>query len=182
MLEIIIEESEGWDEANERFIRIKRTKLQLEHSLISLSKWESHWCKPFLTKEARTNEEMLDYVKCMTINKNVDPSVYSFLTKDDYDKISEYIDAPMTATVFYEDKKSNKGGSKRRITSELIYYWMIALNIPVEFEKWHVNRLLTLIKLCNYESQPDKKMSKKETAKMYASINAARRKKYNSKG
>lgn len=186
MLQITIparEHEELWDELKEQFIPIpaqKEVTLQLEHSLISLSKWESKWCKPFFTNEEKTYEETIDYIKCMTINPNVKPEIYRRLTQENVRQINEYIGAPMTATVINESP--GKRGRKQKITSELIYYWMIALNIPFECEKWHLNRLMTLIRVCNAENQPPKKRSKAELAKNYAALNAARRKQLNSKG
>lgn len=176
MLEITIPGAELWDEENQQFIYIKEQTLRLEHSLVSLSKWESKWCKPFLSKSDKTLEETIDYIKCMTLTQNVDPIVYSCLTQDNITKINEYIQAPMTATTFMEDK--NGRPSRETVTSELVYYWMIALQIPVEFQKWHLNRLLTLIRVCNVKNQPPKKMTKAERSK----LNAARRKKLGTRG
>ena len=170
MLQIVIPGQEFWDEQKQEFINTKEQVLQLEHSLISLSKWESKWCKVFLSKQEKTQEETIDYIKCMTITPNVDPEVY----------IEDYIAAPMTATYFSSD---NAGKSSReQVTSELIYYWMIALNIPFECQKWHLNRLLTLIKVCNIKNQPPKKMSKREIMSRNAALNAARRQQLNTKG
>lgn len=180
MIRITIPESESWDEAKQEFIPVKEQTLQLEHSLVSLSKWESKWCKPFFSKQEKTYEETMDYIKCMTLTQNVDPNVYSHLTEDNIIQINNYIEAPMTATTFYEDKNGAK--SREIITSELIYYWMIALNIPFECQKWHINRLLTLIRVCNIKNAPPKKMSKSKIASQYAAINQARRKQLNTRG
>lgn len=180
MLLITVPGIEQWDESKEEFVSTKDQTLQLEHSLISLSKWESKWKKAFLTKSDKTPEETLDYVRCMTLNKNVDPEVYSRLTNENIQEINDYISDPMTATFFSDDK--NAKPNREIITSELIYYWMIALNIPDRFEKWHLNRLLTLIKVCNVKNQPPKKQSKRELMSRNASLNAARRKRFNTKG
>lgn len=180
MLEIIIPATEQWDEKNQEFITSKEQILRLEHSLVSLSKWESKWCKPFLSRENKTMEETIDYIKCMTLTQNVDPNVYNLLTKDNILKINEYISAPMTATTFHQENRG--GGNGELITSELIYYWMVSLNIPFECQKWHLNRLFTLIKVCSIKNQPPKKMSKKDILSRNASLNAARRKQLNSKG
>ena len=171
---------EGWDEENEEFIEPKTQTLLLEHSLVSLSKWESKWCKPFLSSSEKTNEETLDYIKCMTITQNVDPDVYNHLTHDNISKINQYIYAPMTATTFREDKV--KKANNQIITSELVYSWMVALNIPFECQKWHLNRLLTLIRVCNVNTEPSKKMSKRDVMSRNAALNAARRKKLNTRG
>ena len=174
---------EMWDEANNQFFytkSIKETTLCLEHSLISLAKWESKWCKPFLSKQEKTTEETIDYIKCMTLNKNVDDEVYNHLTRDNVEMINKYISAPMTATYF--SKEPGSKGGRETITNELIYYWMIALTIPVEFEKWHLNRLLTLIRVCNIKNQPAKKMSKRDIMSRNAALNAARRQQMNTPG
>ena len=174
---------EEFDEENNEFIYTtvsKEQTLQLEHSLVSLSKWESKWCKPFLSKREKTDEEILDYIKFMTITQNVKPDVYLRLSNDNIEQINNYIDAPMTATTFSKD--NTRGGSREIVTSELIYYWMIALNIPFECQKWHLNRLLTLVKVCNIKNAPPKKMSKRQTASRYAQLNAARKQQMNSRG
>lgn len=180
MLTITIPAVEMYDEETEMFISSKEQTLQLQHSLVSLSKWESKWCKAFLSKEEKTLEETIDYIKCMTITQNVDPNVYNALTQSNIDEINKYIGAPMTATTFYDDNQ--KGRNKEIITSELIYYWMISLNIPMECQKWHLNRLLTLIRVCNVKNAPAKKYSKGDMTRRYASLNAARRKQLNTKG
>ena len=180
MLQITVPAVELWDEKRQLFINVKEHKLQLEHSLVSISKWESKWCKPFLSRNDKTVEEVLDYVKCMTITQNVDPEIYKYLTEENVAAINEYIDAPMTATTFSEDGLSKT--NREIVTSELIYYWMIALNIPIKFEKWHLNRLLTLIRVCNIKNNPPKKMSRKEILARNAALNAERRQKLNTKG
>lgn len=180
MLEIIVPETELWDEARQEFISIDRTTLKLEHSLVSLSKWESKWQKPFLVKDPKTNEEMFDYIRCMCLNKVADPKIFNALTPDNINTINKYINNPMTATTVNKDKKN--GINREIVTSELIYYWMIALNIPFECQKWHLNRLLTLIEVCNVKNAPPKKYSKRELMSRNAALNKARRQKYNSKG
>lgn len=180
MLTITIPATEKFDEIKGEFVYAKEQTLQLEHSLISISKWESKWCKPFLGKQEKTTEEIIDYVKCMTLNPNISDDVYSCLTQANVNAINEYIGAPMTATYFSDDKKQKS--SREIVTAELIYYWMIALNIPFECQKWHLNRLLTLVKVCNIKNTPPKKMSKRQTASRYAQLNAARRQQLNSRG
>lgn len=180
MLELKIETTECFDESSGEFVNIKGETLSLEHSLISLSKWESKWEKPFLVDDPpKTEEELLDYIRCMTLNKNVDPNVYLGLSNKNMEDINHYIEAPMTATWF-----NNTGSSISReiITSEIIYYWMITLNIPFECQKWHLNRLLTLIRVCSIKNSPKKKMSKREISSRNRALNQARRSKYNSKG
>lgn len=180
MLRITIPAVEQWDETKQEFISTKKQTLTLEHSLVSLSKWESKWCKAFLTKQEKTFEETLDYIKFMTLTQNVDPEVYKYLTNGNIDEVNRYIEAPMTATYFSEDKNGKK--SREQITAEIIYYWMISLNIPFECQKWHLNRLLTLIKVCNIKNTPPKKRGKKEIMSRNAALNAARRKQLNTKG
>lgn len=181
MLRITIPISpEEWDEEKEEFVEPKYKVLQLEHSLVSISKWESKWNKPFLSKDEKSYEETIDYIKCMTLTQNVDPEVYDHLTDGIITQVNEYIAAPMTATSFSEEK--NGSTNREVITSELIYYWMIALNVPPEYQKWHLNRLLTLIKVCNIKNQPPKKRSKRELMSRNAKLNAARRKQLNTKG
>lgn len=181
MIQITIPSRELWDESTNEFVITKEQILQLEHSLISISKWESKWQKAFLTKQEKTHEETIDYIKCMTLNQNVDPNVYNYLTNDNIRQINAYIDSPMTATYFSEEK-GGRGGHGEQITSELIYYWMIALQIPFECQKWHLNRLLTLVRVCNIKNQPPKKRSRREIMSRNAALNAARRKQLNTKG
>lgn len=181
MLQIILPAVESYDErTNEFVIAQKEQTLQLEHSLVSLKKWESKWCKPFLSKAEKTDEEVLDYIKCMTLTQNVSPETYDRLTMANVAQINKYIESPMTATVINEDKHS-KGG-KEVVTSELIYYWMIALGIPFECQKWHLNQLLTLIRVCNIKNSPPKKRSKRDIMSRNAALNAARRKQFNTRG
>lgn len=184
MLKVKIPEQELWDEQKEEFLPvIKETYLQLEHSLISLKKWEQKWHKPFLGKNEKTREEIIDYIRCMTLTPNVDPMVYQYMPDSVIIEVVNYIKDPMTATWF---SNYNKIGAAKTsdevITAEIIYYWMITLNVPVEFQKWHLNQLLTLIKVVNIKNGPKKKMGKKEAANHRAALNAARRAKYHSKG
>lgn len=183
MLKITIPSTELYDEINDEFIEIRGQDLQLEHSLVSISKWESKWKKPFLdSSQERTNEEMIDYIRCMTLTQNVSPQVYFGLTPKIVAEINEYINDPMTATWFSKDKDRRGPPSREKITSELIYYWMISLQIPMECQKWHLNRLLTLIRVCNIKNTPTTPMSKKALAQRNTALNAARRQQLNSKG
>lgn len=179
MLTITIPPGSYWDEENEVFIKAEGWTLQLEHSLVSVSKWESKWCKAFIGNQAKTHEETVDYVKCMTLNE-VEDKAYLFLTDAHIKQVNDYIAAPMTATVINgQDKKT---GSNKTVTSELIYYWMIALNIPQEYRYWHLNRLITLIEVCDAKNKPAKKTSLAERYARNARINAANRARFNSKG
>lgn len=182
MLTISIKGIEQYDEAANEFITTEDTVLNLEHSLISISKWEAKWQKPFLSKyNKKTVDETLDYVKCMTLNKNVDENVYTALSDDELIKINNYIENPMTATRFPDINKKS-GSSSEEITAELIYYWMVAYNIPFECEKWHLNRLLTLVKVCEFKNTPEKKMSKSEIMNRNRMLNEQRKQQLQTKG
>lgn len=181
MLTLIVPAVEGWDPRKEEFVESKpEVKLQLEHSLVSLAKWESKWHKPFLGKGEKTDEEVLDYIKCMTITQNVNPEVYERLTNENVKEINAYINDPMTATTVAEDK--NGKVNREVVTSEIIYHWMMELSIWPECQKWHLNRLLMLVKVRNAKLAPPKKKSVGERLMSNAALNAARRKKLNSKG
>lgn len=172
MLEIVIPDSEFYNSGTREFVTIKGQTLQLEHSLLSLSKWEAKWHKPFLTQDNKSRDELLSYYQCMTITKNVDPLVYSVIPLSEQKRIQVYINDPMTATTV---KKPSHNSSRDVITSELIYFWMITLEIPFECEKWHLNRLLTLIQVCDIKNAPSKKMSKKDIFSQNRALNASRK-------
>ena len=155
MLRLKIAPTEMWDERKQEFVQTGERELMLEHSLVSLAKWESKWQKPFLDQKPKTGDEMLDYVRCMTITQNVSPETYSRLTTGNMAEIEQYISRPMTATTFSAEQHGNRNGEKT--TAELIYYWMVTLSIPFECEKWHLNRLLALIRVCNLKNQPARK-------------------------
>lgn len=177
MLIINVPDTELYDEIRNEFTHIKGQKLVLEHSLVSLSKWESKWKKPFYDRKPKTAEESVDYVRCMTVN-SVDPMIYKGISSTHLKEINAYIEDPMTATTINQ----KNAPSREIVTSELIYYWMVALNIPFECQKWHLNRLLTLINVCSIKNKPPKKMSKKELISRNAKLNAARRKSLHTTG
>ena len=179
MLEITIPGIELYNEDTNEFIYYDDEKIQLEHSLVSVSKWEANWCKPFLSDKDKTPDEVLDYVKCMTITEGVSDDIYSRLTQDNFIQINEYIGKPMTATTFPPDQ--NRGG-REIITSEIIYYWMVSFNIPFECQYWHLNRLLTLVRVCNVKNNPPKKMSRNEVLNRNKALNEARKKQFNTRG
>lgn len=180
MLEIVVSEGEFYNEQTNEFTYVERTVLQLEHSLISLSKWEQKWHKAFLKKyPPKTYEETIDYVRCMTINSKVDPEVYRHLGSTNLNKIHEYIDDPMTATYFPPEKGP---AGRDVVTSELIYYWMISCGIPFECQKWHLNRLMALIKVCYRKNSKPGKRNQRDFLRERAEINQARLKKYNTSG
>lgn len=179
LLQVTIPAFEKYDETTNTFSYVKEQKLSLEHSLVSLSKWESKWKKPFISKDPKSKEESIDYVRCMTTNKNVNPDVYYNIPADIFKEIEEYISDPMTATWIRETPQS---GGRQIITSELIYYWMVSYQIPFECQKWHLNRLIMLIRVCDEKNKQPKKMSKREILSRNAALNAARRAKYNTRG
>ena len=180
MLKITIPAVEEWDEARQEFISTKETELCLEHSLVSISKWESKWHKHFIGNRDLTSEMLIDYIRCMTLTQNVNPEVYYAMNDDVITQIKNYIDDAQTATWFAESNE--KKYSRDIITSEIVYYWMIALQIPFECQKWHLNRLLTLIRVCNEKNQPEKKMSQAEVMRRNREINEARRRTLNTRG
>lgn len=171
MLTITFPEVELFDSETQTFIETEALTIELEHSLVSLSKWESITNKAFLGKEEKTPQDMLEYIKCMTITPGVPPETYSRLTSEHYEAINSYMNAKMTATWFQEDKSPP---SRETITAELIYYWMIELNIPFECETWHLNRLFTLIRVVNVKRQPAKKMNRSEMARQRSALNQQR--------
>ena len=187
MLQITISEKpeqEYYDESHQMFIHRKGHKaftLQLEHSLISLSKWESKWKEPFMSsKTSITVEKLIDYIRCMTIGGNIDPDAYNYISAEELQKIQDYISDSHTATTI--SNRHNKQGRNETITSELIYYWMIECQIPHEFEKWHLNRLLTLIKICSIKQGPEQKMSRQSIYAQNRALNNARRARMHSRG
>lgn len=180
MLQITVPDTEFWDEVEERFVSVKGQKLQLEHSLVSLAKWEAKWHKPFLLTAERTDEESRDYVRCMTLTQNVDPKVYACLTADNYAEINRYIEDPMTATTFSEEE--SRKTNREIFTAEVIYFAMIAHGIPVEFQKWHLNRLITLIRVCEIKSKTPKKRSQGEIVRRNSALNKARRQRLHTRG
>ena len=185
MLKIVVPGGEQFNEDLQEFVNGKETTLTMEHSLVAIAKWESKWHKPFLNDGEKSAEELLDYIRCMTITQNVAPDTYFRLSKQNIEDIKVYMNDPMTATTFGSRPDDKTPKRQRVVTSELIYYWMISLNIPLEFQKWHINRLMTLIRVCNEENRaqdPKNKMSKSQLMKRNSSLNAARRKALHSKG
>lgn len=181
MLSIHIKERELFDERTSEFITVKGGTLKLEHSLVSISKWESKWKIPFLSKEKKTKDQIDDYIRCMSVNGDPNPNLISSISTTDKNRIIDYIDEKQTATWFsdMDDKKNTKS---EIITSELIYYWMIEYQIPHEYEKWHLSRLLTLIEICNRKNSTPKKMSRAEIMARNKALNAERKAKLHSRG
>ena len=181
MLSLVIPEREVFVEATDSFVTVKSTVLRLEHSLVSISKWESVWKKPFLVKDPpKTREESIDYIRCMTISQNVDPMVYYSLGPSEVKQVNEYIDSNLSATVVKRPPQTR--ASTQIVTSELIYAWMVGYRIPFECQKWHLSRLLALIDICDIHNNPGKKMSKREILAQNHALNAARRAKLHTKG
>lgn len=180
MLIIKIPGKELFDDEKEEFTNEEPIVLEMEHSLVSLSKWESKWKKPFLGEDSKTDEETLGYVIAMTVTLNIPPEVYSRLTRENLAAINDYINDKMTATWFNERSQQDK--SREIITSELIYHWMSSLKIPMECEKWHLNRLFVRLKIAGIKSSPPKKLSPTEAAMERRRINEENRKRFNSNG
>lgn len=180
MLRIVIPGAEFFDERANEFLETGPTVLTLEHSLYSLAKWESKWCKPFLGTNNKTHEECLDYIRCMTLENDIDPLVFRSIPQKVIYQIDRYIEMPMTATTIND--RSQNGRNREVITAEIIYYWMTALQIPFSCEHWHLNRLLTLIRVCNIKNSPQKRMSRKEIYSQNRALNEARKRKLGTRG
>lgn len=179
MLKLYIPSQEFFNEETQEFITFDETSVSLEHSLLSISKWESKWHKPFLYDSEKTEEEILDYIRCMSLTQNINDKIYEYVLKRYATEINNYINDSMTATTFKDDNRSR---SKDIITAEIIYYWMISLQIPFECQKWHINRLLSLIRVCSIKNQPNKNMSKSEIYRNNKALNAARKSKLKTHG
>jgi hypothetical protein len=181
MLTIIVPGVESYDENLDQFVSIGDLILELEHSLVSLSKWESKFEKPFLGKGEKTTEEVLDYIRCMVVTPNPPEEFLQKLSKENLEEVNAYIDRKMTATWFSEAPGAPKT-SREVITAELVYYWMTVFHIPFECEIWHLNRLFTLIRICNLKQEKPKKMSRAEIAARNRELNAQRKAQLGTKG
>lgn len=173
MLRIIIEGDELFNEEDQSFFTVNDVVLELEHSLISVSKWESEYEKPFLSSGQKTAEEIFGYLKAMIVTPNVDPDVLYRCSQQTISQIQEYIESNQSATTF--GSMPERRGPGEVITSELVYYWMVSFNIPFECETWHLNRLFALIRICNIKNSKPKKMSRNEIAQRNRELNAKRK-------
>lgn len=180
MLKLVVPEAEMFDEVNQEFTILEAVTLELEHSLVSLSKWESIYEKPFLDTTTKTTQEILGYIKAMTLTEKVPDEIYSRLSKENLDAIDDYINAKMTATWFNELDSPSR--NQEIITAELVYYWMITFQIPFECEKWHLNRLFTLIRICNIKQEKPKKMSRSAVAARNRQLNEQRKAQFKTSG
>lgn len=180
MLVVEVPVKEVFNEETSEFEVVETFTLEMEHSLASLSKWESFFEKPFLTNAEKTDEEVLFYIKAMTLTPDVPPEIFLRLSKSNVEAINNHISAKMTATWFSDN--NNRTNSRETITAEILYHMMIALNIPFECQYWHLNRLLTLIKVCNLKNAPQKKIPKSEMLSRQRALNAQRRAKLGSSG
>ena len=183
MLRLQIPDREFWDPINEKFVSVKGATVELEHSLESVSKWESKWHIPFHDdKKPKTLEQNVDYIRCMCITPNVDPDVFKYITEKNAKEIVDYIGDSSTAT-WFNDSANRRTGRKEVVTAEIIYFWMTAYNIPESYQRWHLNKLMTLLRVCAEKNNPDnKKLKNGQTAAQRRALNAARRKKYHTRG
>jgi hypothetical protein len=173
MLRITVTMSESFDEEKQEFLS-ETFDLELEHSLVSVSKWESIWEKPFLVQEDKTPEEVFSYIECMILNPDPPPEIVYKLSERDLKVVHDHIASKATATWFNEQKVA--GRSSETFTSELIYFWMSSFAIPFEAENWHLSRLLTLIRIHNVKNQKPKKMNRNEMAAQRRAENERRKK------
>lgn len=180
MLKLMLQEEEYYNEETETFETVESVEIELEHSLISLSKWESKFKKPFLSPDQKTSEEILYYIESMIISPIHPSNTFELLTQKTIDKINDYIESSESATTF--GSMPERKGRGEVITAELIYYWMVAFNIPFECEYWHLNRLFSLIRICNIKNSPQKKMSRNEVSQRNRELNAVRKAQYNTNG
>jgi hypothetical protein len=181
MLTLLVGSTEALDESTNQFIQIGGTFIELEHSLVSLQAWESKWEKPFLGDDEKTEEMLLDYVKYMARTPNLPPEIFEQFSPQNFDEINTYFNAKMTATFFAESSRPAPG-KKEIITAEVIYFWMVSLQVPFECQHWHLNQLLTLIRVCNEKNAPKKKSSQAEIVERNRRLNAARKKAMNTRG
>ena len=178
-LKIYIPRKEMWDESRGEFITFEERKLTLEHSLVSLTKWESKWCKPFLSPEDKTQEEMTDYVRCMIMDEDVEDEIAYAFTPADMKKVEEYIAKDQTASTIPETKDSSEPRSNELMTSELIYYYLGQIQcLTPTIENWHLSRTLMLIRVASFKQKPEKELNKKEALAQCEDIREANMRKF----
>lgn len=178
-IKIFIPRKEMWDESRGEFVTFEERKLTLEHSLVSLTKWESKWCKPFLSPEEKTQEELMDYVRCMIMDEDVEDDIIYAFTPSDMEKVNAYIDKSQTATTIPEEKNSNEPKSNELMTSELIYYYLGQIQcLTPTIENWHLSRVLTLIRVASFKQKPEKELNKKEALAQCEDIREANMRKF----
>lgn len=180
MLRITIFGDEFFDETAEQFIYPDAVELEFEHSLVSLSKWESKFEKPFLSETSKTAEEILAYIEAMIITPNCPPGVLGKLSQANLDEIHAYIESKQTGTTFRDTGKDR--GKAEPISAELIYYWMVGFNVPFECQHWHLNRLFSLLRVCSIKQSKPTKMSKSEMAASRRALNQRRLNELNTNG
>jgi len=179
MLQITITGTEYYDESTETFVTVDDVMLEFEHSLVSLSKWESKFEKPFLGPDEKTSEEVLWYIQCMLQTEDYPDDIFQRLSAQNIKQINDYIDSKQSATTIREQKRH---GPIETITAELIYYWMIAFNIPFECQHWHLNKLFALIRICSAKNGKPQKVSRNELAERNQALNEQRRAKLGTTG
>lgn len=182
MLTIKIHGEELFDEETNQFITIDEATIHLEHSLVSLSKWESKYKKPFLSSTEKTEEEVYDYIRCMVVSPEGALDGEIILSNENLERIQKHIGDTRSATTFNELPQQSGAGRRETITSELIYYWMVAFNVPIECETWHLNRLFSLLKICNIKNSKGKKIPKNEIARRNRELNEKRKAELNTRG
>lgn len=181
MLTIVVEPVELFDDEKQQFLTTEALTFDLEHSLVSLSKWESIWEKPFLGPDDKTTEETFSYIECMCLTEGIPPETFRMLSAKNVQLVNEYVNKKMTAT-WFNKKQAGPPSRRETITAEVIYYWMVAQSIPIETEAWHLNRLLTLIQVTSEKNAPKKKMSRREAAQQQRMLNQQRQAKFNTQG
>lgn len=181
MLSIIVPGREFYDEESELFVTVGETQLELEHSLVSLSKWESRWEKPFIGNAEKTTEQVTSYIQFMCLTPDVPPEVFDRVSNENLQEINDYLNSKMTATWFSADETATKG-PQEVITSEVVYYWMITMNVPMECQHWHLERLFTLLKVIQLKSAPPKKRNRADVAAQRRALNQKRQQEFGTKG
>lgn len=179
---------ELFDEETNTFLHPVGKKLHLEHSLLSISKWEAEWEIPFLNTD-KTSEQSLSYIKCCVLDDDFDELLLNTLSDKNILDFNAYLSKGMTAkkiidlrSSLSQKRKSRRPASQKALTSEDIYYSMIQFHVWKECEEWPLQRLLSLLQLCSLKSNSTGEMSKSDQAKFYREENARRKAKYHTNG